>query len=306
LPGLVADSFSRYLSAKKSVDDRSLNLRVYQKLAESLAAAHYAVPLEIVEIGCGIGTMVERLWDWGLVKMAAYTGIDREPVLIADARDRLQEFARQRRLQFSEKKGSIRLTGEGRDWLITFKAIDVMAFLAEQAGKSGWDLLLTHAFLDLLDLETGLSRLLSVLRPWGLYYFTLNFDGETIVYPPLDLQFEDQLLNLYHQSMDEREGGGAGHSQTGRRLLWALGRYQGEILAAGSSDWVVWPSPGGSYPAEEAYFLLHLLKTIQEALADHPNLDKQKFQSWLAQRRAQIEAGELIFIAHQLDICGRL
>ncbi len=52
-------------SAKKSVDDRSLNLGVYQKLTEALAAGNLRVPLNILEIGCGIGTMIERLWDWG-------------------------------------------------------------------------------------------------------------------------------------------------------------------------------------------------------------------------------------------------
>ena len=56
--------------------------------------------LNIVEIGCGIGTMVERLWDWGLVSKAAYTAIDREPALIAEARVRLEEFARCRHLAF--------------------------------------------------------------------------------------------------------------------------------------------------------------------------------------------------------------
>ena len=63
--GIAADSYSRYLSAKKSVDDRSLNLWVYQKLIEALDAGNRATPLNIVEIGCGIGTLVERFWDWG-------------------------------------------------------------------------------------------------------------------------------------------------------------------------------------------------------------------------------------------------
>ncbi len=164
---------------------------------------------------------------------------------------------------------------------------------------------MAHAFLDLVDLETALPRLLSLLTPEGWYYFTLNFDGETILQPPLDPQFEDQVFQLYHQCMDKRQGEICGHSQTGRRLLGALCQSAGEILAAGSSDWVVWPTTKGSYPAEEAYFLNYILETINQAVASHPGLDKQKLGDWLARRQAQIEAGELIFIAHQLDICGR-
>jgi SAM-dependent methyltransferase len=302
---LSADSFSRYLSAKKTVDDRSLNLWVYQKLADALAAGNRSVPLNILEIGCGIGTMVERLWDRGLVPTAAYTAIDREPELIAAARVRLKEFARRRQLVFSAVGEAIRLTGAGRDWLITLKAIDFLAFCQLQTGKPTWDLLLSHAFLDLVDLETGLPRLLTLLMPGGLYYFTLNFDGETIFQPSADPRFEDLVVRLYHQSMDERQGGVCGHSQTGRRLMGALCGNAAEILAAGSSDWVVWPTPARSYPADEAYFLHFVLETISRAVASHPDLDQERFQAWLTRRRAQIETGELIFLAHQLDLCGR-
>ena len=92
VPGLAVDGFSRYLRAKKSVDDRSLNLRVYQKLHEALAGSRHIGPWRLMEIGCGIGTMIERLWDWDLVPLAAYTAVDREAALIAEARVRLEEF----------------------------------------------------------------------------------------------------------------------------------------------------------------------------------------------------------------------
>ncbi len=134
---LAADSFSRYLRAKKTVDDRSLNPGVYQKLEEALAARNRSAPLKIVEIGCGIGTMVERLWDRGLVPTAAYTAIDRAPELIAAARAGLHDFARHRDLGFAEEGASIRLTGPGQDWLITLKAMDFLTFCQLQANKAG-------------------------------------------------------------------------------------------------------------------------------------------------------------------------
>ena len=302
---LSPDNFTRYLSAKKTVDDRSLNQWVFQKLTAALAAKDISSPLNILEIGCGIGTMVERLWDRNLVPQATYTAIDREPELIAAARIRLQEFAHHRHVAFSEVGKSIRLAAPERSWLISLEAIELQTFCQRQAGKPSWDLVLAHAFLDLIDLDTGLPSLISLLVPGGLYYFTLNFDGETIVQPPVDIQFERQIFELYHQSMDERQGEGSGHSQTGRRLLNALCRSASEILAAGSSDWVVFPVAESRYPAEEMYFLHYMLETINQAVSTHPNLDSKKFQAWLARRQAQIEAGELIFIAHQLDICGR-
>ncbi len=302
---LAADSFSRYLRAKKPIDDRSLNRWVYETLINSLKVKSRKQPLDIMEIGCGIGTMVERLWDWGLVPAASYTAIDREPGLIGEARERLKDFADRRGLTVSEPEGRLRLQGPGRDWLITLQANDYLAFSRQQAGKSPADLLLAHAFLDLVELDTGLPRLLSLLRPGGWYYFTLIFDGVTIWQPPVDPLFEEQLVLMYHQSMDEREGGRAGHSQTGRRVLAELSRVAGGVLAAGSSDWVVWPAATGSYPDDEAFFLEYLLETMQRALSARPELDQNRLQTWLSRRRAQLAAGELIFLAHQLDVCGR-
>ncbi len=57
-------SFIRYLAAKKSVDDRALNRHVWETLKSSLAAQVAETPVRILEIGAGIGTMVERLLDW--------------------------------------------------------------------------------------------------------------------------------------------------------------------------------------------------------------------------------------------------
>ena len=59
-------SFPRYLAAKKSVDDRALNRRVWETLAQSLPAASPA-PLRVLEVGAGIGTMLERLLESGLL-----------------------------------------------------------------------------------------------------------------------------------------------------------------------------------------------------------------------------------------------
>lgn len=297
--------FSRYLRAKKSVDDRSLNRWVYGQVLQTLAAAPPPDFLHVLEVGCGIGTMVERLWDWELAPRVSYTAIDREETLVEKAPAQLRKFADCRGLEFSSQDGSVCLRGPGRQWLITLQAADYAHFCQARAGSCAWDLLLAHAFLDLVDLKEALPRLLGLLRPGGSYYFTLNFDGQTIFHPALDPPFEDQLLHLYHASMDEPQAGRGGHSQTGRRLLAALGPT-GTVLAAGSSDWVVWPQANGAYPADEAFFLGYILQTVQQAVGTHPDLDQARLRAWLSRRQAQLEAGQLIFLAHQLDLCGRV
>lgn len=302
---LSLDSFCRYLNAKKSVDDRSLNFRVYQRLIAALAAQPPRGPLRVLEVGCGLGTMVERLWDWALAAHVDFTAVDQNPALLAAARRRLQTFAEVRRLTYQESDGALRLAKGDREWLVTFVPGEALEFCREQAGQQSWDLLLAHAFLDLVDLEAALPPLLAVLAPAGLYYFTLIFDGQTIFQPPVDPDFESEILQRYHRSMDEREGGRGGHSESGRRLLAALTLAGGEILAAGSSDWVVWPTSAQGYRGEEAYFLGYLLTTIHQALAGRAELDQDRLRAWVAARRDQMAAGRLTFIAHQIDLCGR-
>jgi hypothetical protein len=168
------------------------------------------------------------------------------------------------------------------------------------------DLLIAHAFLDLVHLPTSLPMLLSTLLPGGLFAFTLNFDGVTAFEPPIDPTLDAQVEALYHADMDARmvKGLPSGDSHTGRHLFQACLVAGADILAAGSSDWVVFPTEG-CYPHDEAFFLHAIVHFIDEALRGHPNLDDEMFARWVQRRHAQIDSAELIYIAHQLDLLGR-
>jgi hypothetical protein len=158
-----------------------------------------------------------------------------------------------------------------------------------------------------MDIPATLPLLFSLLRPGGLFYFTLNFDGATILQPPIEAAFDAHIEWLYHRTMDERVTAGkpSGDSQSGRHLFQHLRQAGAQILAAGSSDWVVFADEAG-YASDEAYFLHFIVETMRGALAGHSELDNGRFRDWIAHRHAQIEAGELVYIAHQLDFFGRL
>jgi SAM-dependent methyltransferase len=301
-----APDFIRYLAAKQALDDRSLNPRVREALMQAVASRPPAAPLRVLEVGCGIGTMVERLLNWGLFSQAHYTGIDLEKDFLREARARLRRHAARIQAELAAAPGDTQvLTAPGVHAHLSFEAVDLFDFLDRQAGKSAWDLIVAHAVLDLIDLPTALPPLLSLLAPGGLFYFTLNFDGATIFEPPLDPDLDALIIYLYHHSMDSRRhrGRAAGSSTTGRRLLRYLPQAGARLLAAGSSDWVVFPSPHG-YPGDEAFFLHFIIDTIGRELHRHPDLDPGRFQAWLTQRHRQIDAGELIYLAHQLDVMG--
>ena len=109
-------SFTRYLTAKKSVDDRALNRYVWQILGAALPRATPEKPLQILEIGAGLGSMVERLCAGSMLTHATYTAIDLEPTLIAEARRRLPQWATAQGLQVQQdSQAQIHVQRPGQD-----------------------------------------------------------------------------------------------------------------------------------------------------------------------------------------------
>ena len=273
-------SFTRYLAAKKTIDDRSLNHEVWRALRGGVPAG----PLLILEVGAGTGTMVERLASRGLRwANGGYTAIDADTENIAEAR---------RRLDAIDLPGAVKLETE-----------DVHVFATRERERRRWDLIVAHAFLDLVNITQVLPDLFTLLRPGGWFYFTINFDGLTVFEPRDDL--DNHVIKQYHRTMDERREGGraTAGSRAGRALLLEIPAAGGEIVAAGSSDWIVLPR-SGRYPADEAYFLHHIIHFFESSLTGRAAIDAAQLAGWLERRRAQIDTGELVFIAHQIDVCG--
>jgi SAM-dependent methyltransferase len=301
-------SYTRYLAAKKTIDDRSLNRGVQDRLRSSLRDIEQEQPIQILEVGAGIGTMITRLIDLELIRSAHYTAIDREPDNFRTAISYLQTWCQEGGWSFHlEGDQTIRLGVDADESLVELQIGDIEEFLDKWDDPYRYDLLIAHAFLDLIDLTTTLPHLLKVIRPGGLFYFTLNFDGITALAPQMDAELDSLIETLYHRTMDERltRGRPTGGSRTGRQLLSLVLQCGTDILAAGSSDWVVTPL-NNAYPADEAYFLHFIVNTIDCALRGHPELDPRDFEAWIHTRHAQIEQGELTYIAHQLDLLGRI
>lgn len=284
-------SFPRYLLSKQSVDDRALNRHVYETLTACLPAR----PIHIVEVGAGIGTMLTRLIRWDVLQRADYTAIDEMPENIEFASEWIPQWAKETGLSVERiEQNRLRVFDRQRDFRIHLERSDVFDFIDK--NKSGADLLIAHAFLDLLPMPESLPKLLSLTNQ--LAWLTINFDGLTTLEPAVDAELDRKIEHLYHETMDARPTGG--DSQSGRHLFGHLKSAGAEILAAGPSDWVV-HSINGKYPADEAYFLKFILHFFEESLTGHPQLNADEFTRWLKERRAQVERGELVYIAHQMD-----
>jgi SAM-dependent methyltransferase len=308
MPTPATYNFARYLAAKKSVDDRALNGHVRQRLMQAIPGATAAEPLRVLEVGAGIGTMVERLVAWGALTHAVYTAIDADPELVAESQRRLPRWMAAQGFEMTAETPARQcFRRQGHTVVVETEAIDVQDFIPQVQGQRVWDLLIAHHFLDIIDGSITLPGLLSLLRSGGLFYGTLVFDGATILQPDLDPALDADIEALYHQSMERQTiaGSAAEGSRAGRRLFEHLRKAGLEILAAGSSDWVVFAGPQG-YPDDEAFFLHCIVHTMATALQGHPQLDQERFAAWIARRHAQVDQGALVYIAHQLDFLGRV
>lgn len=282
----------RYLKAKAVVDDNALNARVYDALAQGIAEMGDR-PLRVIELGAGVGSTFRRLFERGLLSSGEYVMVDHESESLAEASHAAEAI----------------LGSSGRAELSVDTVIaDAVAYLQEQAeaGRLA-DVIIAQALVDLLNVPEFLEAAANALRPGGLLYLPITLDGENVFEPIVNAVLNTRVVDAYHRTMDERRtpnGLPTGGRRAGRALLGEIPRAGLEIAAAGSSDWVMYPRDGG-YPDDVAYFLHHIINFVWEALNEHGIVFNVGLEEWVAERHGQIESGELIYIAQQLDVLAR-
>ncbi len=297
---MTAD-FGRYLRAKRTVDDRAIDRRLLELFREQLADRVETDdgPLRLLEVGAGIGTMPARLLEWDVFPPGEirYAAVDVDPDVVAEAEPYLREWAAEREVTVADSD-PITLRGSDRTVEIEPIAAEAIEYAERTAGE--WDVLVGSALLDVLELS-GLETLLGALAPGGIYYFPIIFDGATRFRPA---HSADRVIEgYYHDHMDAKPGG---NSRAGGAVLERLHLLDGVgVSGAAGSDWIVRPRDGG-YPGEEAYFLRHILDTVEEAVGEIAGDGFGELEGWLETRREQLTGGELLYFTHQLDVLGRV
>ena len=162
--------YARYLAAKTTVDDRALNRHVLAELRRLMPAS---AP-RILEIGAGLGTMVARLMDSGTVGAGEYILLDADRQLLDRSRQWLCDWAAARGLRSDLLPDGL-WVGDLRVRLVH---AELHGYLEAAQGEPA-DVLIANAVLDLVDVPAVLPGLLRLLVPGGVYWFTINYDGES-------------------------------------------------------------------------------------------------------------------------------
>ena len=278
MPNPGTADYHRYLAVKKSIDDRSLNPRVWDSLARALPGTR---PMDVLELGAGIGSMVQRVIKRGLLTDCRYRAVDLESGNVEEAMRRLPAWALERGLSVEDMgEGRLRFSGVGTSMDLSFEAANVVDVLKSPDIHGAYDLVIGQAFLDLVDLDNVLLLIGASLKPGGLIYLCINFDGGTIFDPIIDVELDARIEALYHRTMDERvtDGKSSGDSRTGRRLFSGLRRIGAQVFDAGPSDWVVYPGVDG-YAGDDDIFLHAIIDTVYGALG-------VQSRRWIAQSLA--------------------
>ncbi len=297
-------SYPRYLEAKRSVDDRALNRPVMETLQSLIDSRANRGAVRVLELGGGTASMVRRVLDWSILRNAEYTIVDESRDSLAQIPELLRGYCRSSAssvsLEPSRKAGELHLKSADADIRLNLVASDISHYLQSAGGDfdlDKFDLVIAHAVLDLVDVAQVLPLLWQRCNDDAIYWFTINFDGESHFLPALD--GDSEIFSAYHESMNRRPGS----RYSGRLLFSELQRQGANIAAAGSSDWVVHSSADG-YGDDEGYFLHHIVHTIDHELAGHPEIDQELLRDWIGQRHGQIDESKLVYIAHQLDFVG--
>lgn len=305
-PADASEDRPRYLAAKGPVDDRARNRRVEERLVEELGDCEVFTTLSV---GAGLCNALDRLLSLPL-SVGEYVAVDADPAVVDAARERVPRRLAAAGFEIAARD-PLRVRRGDRETTVRFETADAFAFAAD--NRSRFDLLVGQSFVDLVGAERALTDLTAALAAGGCWYFPLTFDGGTIFQPTVDRSLDDAIERCYHEHMD-RIRDGEGSSRAGRNLLDAARRRDGvTLLDAGGSDWVVRPrstgeraTSGGAYPDDEAYFLRRILGFVDDALAEHPAVDDADRERWGRRRREQVAAGELTYVAHQIDAFGRV
>lgn len=294
---MIRESFDYvdYLDTKRSIDDLSLNPQVWQAMADWVIARQQGdKSLRILEIGAGIGTMIERLLDAELLHQCEYTAVELEPGFRDAAMQALQFWADNHDYQFVEQKTAVwSLVSNEKNITIRWIHGDALQ-IGQQFEPATFDLIIGHAVIDLLPVPLCMPEILARLGKEGAYYFSLNYAGETQFLPPLSA--DQKIFQAYNADMDKRFPGLDWQpSQTGHLLGPWLSAQGHPVIVEGDSDWELQSNP----ERPDNLFIANILDTIETALAGMPGLAE-----WLVTRRQQLNAGMLKFYASNHDYFG--
>lgn len=283
--------YVQYLDVKRSIDDRSLNKNVWRIFSSWLKEKNkQELTLRVLEIGAGVATMIERLLEASLLEKCHYVALEPEVSFKKAALNRLESWSSQHSWVFeinTENLWHIR----NEKCHITVQWLKADAEEIEVLFEEGsFDLILSHAVIDLLPVPEIMPAILMKLKKQGAFYFSLNFSGSTQFFP--EYEEDADISKKYHADMDSRFPESSWQpSMTGHNLAKWLKDYGCHQVIDGESDWCLGPA--------DQIFIGNILDTIKKCLAGLPDVEE-----WLVKRNQELSKEKLELRISNRDCFG--
>lgn len=295
-------AFRDYLDIKAALDDRSLNPAVRAAFHDALRGREW---LACLDLGTGAGASLWRLLNANLAASLSITAVDRDADLLALAFRRTLVLFRARGYEVATSGDlSLRARRADRQIAIDFVHADSREF-DPRSEMGRFDAVMAQESLDFLALDTLADRIGRWLKPKGVFYATLNYQGGTCLFPSYrDPEAEAGILAAYEAALERRWGRDGDEVEPGQRLYDALQNGGFEVVAYGSSDWNLSPVRR-AYRDQAGLCLATLLEMVRDEVARSGTVPASALGAWYVGRLQDVEHCKLGLIVRQLDLLAQ-
>ena len=288
-----------YLEARKVVDDAALNDRIFRSFANRIAEQQAAVdrPLRVLEIGSGIGTMVVRLIERGVLNGAiTYRLVEQDPMCSSFAEQWLTDWLTKEAYEISTSSTGVTVASGAhnpRELSLQFDTADAFSLTPSRT----YDVIIGSAFFDIVSLNQALPWMESVIHPAGVIYAPLTYNAQT-AFEPVD-SLDRTIISEYHRHMDTVRSTPGG-SDAGEKLANRFEESETfKLVDSGASNWSV----NAAKSHDHALVVEAVIEMIASAIAEiqSPDVTQEETNRWVARRRGEVADSALQLTVHHID-----
>ncbi|MFN8526530.1 MAG: class I SAM-dependent methyltransferase [Chloroflexota bacterium] len=268
-----------WLELRRAADDRAIAVGPVRALQRRLATCATVGELRVVDLGSGAGVALQRLSEWLPDRRMRAYAVDLDQELLA--------------APVAVRTGVTRLP----------LLADALLPLDEQGGPpDGWaDLVVSHAFADLVPVQLFAERVARLLTRGGLAHLALTYDGNTVFSPRSRSRLETAVLAGYHRHMRRTMVGtvAATGAQAGSELQSALESCGLITVKRGRSRWRV--GVAGRTDGPSVLLLERVMRFVADG-ATAAGVDAVIAEAWLRRRQTELSQEILSVRVDHVDL----